>query len=47
RTEKRLANRDFVEKAPDDVVQAARDKLRGLQEQLQRVNEKRRALEAG
>jgi valyl-tRNA synthetase len=40
-----LANEDFVAKAPADVVEQAREKLRGLKEQLERVTEKRRSLE--
>ncbi len=45
RAEARLANPNFVNKAPDDVVNQARHKLQSLQEQLQRINEKRQALE--
>jgi valyl-tRNA synthetase len=45
RAEKRLASKDFVGKAPAQVVEQAREKLRGLQEQLQKVNQKRRILE--
>jgi valyl-tRNA synthetase len=45
RSERRLANEDFVAKAPADVVEQAREKLRGLREQLERVTEKRRSLE--
>jgi len=45
RAERRLANRDFVNKAPDDVVDQARKKLRGLKDQLGRVQDKRRSLE--
>ncbi len=45
RSEKRLASGDFVNKAPAQVVEQARDKLESLREQLQRVTEKRRALE--
>ncbi len=45
RSERRLASADFVQKAPAEVVESARQKLEGLQEQLARVEEKRRALE--
>jgi valyl-tRNA synthetase len=45
RAEGRLANRDFVSKAPPQVVEQAREKLTSLQGQLERINEKRRALE--
>jgi valyl-tRNA synthetase len=45
RSQRRLASDDFVRKAPPDVVEQAREKLRGLKEQLDRVSEKRRALE--
>jgi valyl-tRNA synthetase len=46
RSERRLASEDFVRKAPAQVVEQAREKLRGLREQLERVTEKRKALEA-
>jgi valyl-tRNA synthetase len=46
RSEKRLGSEDFVKKAPEQVVEQARQKLRGLREQLEKVEEKRRALEA-
>jgi valyl-tRNA synthetase len=45
RSRKRLASEDFVKKAPDHVVEQARQKLLGLEEQLAKVNEKRRILE--
>ncbi len=45
RSERRLASADFVRKAPAEVVESARQRLEGLQEQLARVEEKRRALE--
>ena len=44
RSERRLASSDFVRKAPEHVVQQARDKLKGLQEQLEIVTDKRRTL---
>lgn len=46
RSQKRLASKDFVKKAPEQVVEQARQKLRGLKEQLGKVEEKRKALEA-
>jgi valyl-tRNA synthetase len=45
RSERRLASEDFVKKAPAHVVEQAREKLKGLKEQLERVAEKRAALE--
>ncbi len=45
RSRKRLGSGDFVKKAPDHVVEQARQKLQGLEEQLAKVNEKRRILE--
>lgn len=45
RSERKLANQDFVKKAPEQVVAQAREKLRELREQLDRVEEKRRTLE--
>jgi valyl-tRNA synthetase len=45
RSRKRLASEDFVTKAPDHVVEQARQKLQGLEEQLAKVDEKRRTLE--
>jgi valyl-tRNA synthetase len=45
RSRKRLASEDFVNKAPADVVEQARQKLNGLEEQLAKLNEKRRILE--
>ncbi len=45
RSERKLANQDFVRKAPEQVVAQAREKLRELREQLDRVEEKRRTLE--
>ena len=45
RSEKRLASSDFVQKAPAHVVEQAREKLEALREQLDRVTQKRRALE--
>ena len=47
RSERRLASEDFVRKAPNEVVQQARDKLEGLREQLERVVAKRESLEGG
>ncbi|UCF18375.1 MAG: valine--tRNA ligase [Gemmatimonadota bacterium] len=44
RSQRRLASRDFVSKAPDQVVAQAREKLAGLQEQLNRINRKRQTL---
>ncbi|NIR44049.1 MAG: valine--tRNA ligase [Gemmatimonadetes bacterium] len=46
RSEKRLANKDFVDKAPDHVVDQAREKLSGLKEQLEKIEQKRAGLEA-
>jgi valyl-tRNA synthetase len=37
--EKKLANENFVSKAPPDVVEGVRETLAGLSEQLERVNE--------
>jgi valyl-tRNA synthetase len=45
RSRKRLASEDFVKKAPAHVVEQARQKLQGLEEQLAKLNEKRRILE--
>ncbi|UCC73144.1 MAG: valine--tRNA ligase [Gemmatimonadota bacterium] len=45
RSEKRLASADFVNKAPAQVVEQAREKLQGLREQLDKLNQKRRILE--
>jgi valyl-tRNA synthetase len=45
RSRKRLGSADFVKKAPEHVVEQARQKLQGLEEQLAKVNEKRRILE--
>ncbi len=45
RSEKKLADKNFVSKAPGHIVEEAREKLRELQEQLERVDEKRSALE--
>jgi len=45
RSETRLASSDFVQKAPAHVVEQAREKLESLREQLDRVTQKRRALE--
>jgi valyl-tRNA synthetase len=45
RSERRLASQDFLSKAPTHIVEQAREKLKGLKEQLERVTEKRRALE--
>jgi len=45
RSERKLASGDFVKKAPAHVVDQAREKLKGLQEQLDKVTEKQKALE--
>ncbi len=47
RSKKRLASKNFVSKAPENVVQQAREKLQGLEDQLAKVWEKHRTLEAG
>ncbi len=47
RSERRLAQDNFVRKAPQHVVEREREKLRGWQQQLQKVTEKRRVLESG
>lgn len=41
---RRLANRTFLEKAPEEVVQRERDKAESLEEQRDRLREKRRVL---
>jgi len=41
---KRLANQDFLHKAPEEVVQRERDKARSLEEQRERLQAKRRVL---
>jgi valyl-tRNA synthetase len=46
RAERRLADENFVGKAPEQVVEQSREKLRGLREQYERVAGKRKALEA-
>ncbi len=46
RAERRLADENFVSKAPEQVVEQSREKLRGLREQFERVAGKRKALEA-
>ena len=43
---KRLANQDFLHKAPEEVVQRERDKARSLEEQRERLQAKRRVLSA-
>ncbi len=47
RSESRLAQDNFVRKAPQHVVEREREKLQGWQQQLQKVTEKRRVLESG
>jgi valyl-tRNA synthetase len=46
RTEGKLANENFVSKAPEDVVQKERDKLAEQQDALQRVEDQYRRIEA-
>jgi valyl-tRNA synthetase len=46
RSGQRLGSQDFVNKAPAHVVAQAREKLSGLKEQLDKVERKRKALEA-
>jgi valyl-tRNA synthetase len=41
---KRLANQDFLGKAPEEVVQRERDKARSLEEQRERLEAKRKVL---
>lgn len=47
RTRDRLENRQFLEKAPADVVEREREKERSLAEQRERLTAKIRALAGG
>jgi valyl-tRNA synthetase len=44
---KKLENRDFLEKAPDEVVAREREKADNFQRQLQKLSEKLRVIEGG
>ncbi len=44
-TARRLENRDFVSKAPEEVVSREREKKANLEDQLERLRRKRRSLE--
>ena len=46
RTEGKINNPNFVEKAPEDVVQKERDKLQELDNALQKLQEQRASVAA-
>jgi valyl-tRNA synthetase len=46
-TARRLESRDFVSKAPEEVVSRERSKKASLEDQLERLRRKRRSLEPG